>query len=438
MAVTDSPGAGRVLVATGDGPLVAEPTWTRYDNLENCRCYGFDSYAGRQSELDITNTGTGTVYFHDRSGVLDDDNLVGCQIMLQLFNPVSSAWHIRWRGHIDDIDHDVVDMPGGLLSNVQFTCVGIFDYLGGCKMLPGTFGDAPPAGMVGVVFYEDERVDDRIFALLDDAQIVSSMRVVFTGNVDVNETLYDPSDVILQAVRDAADAEFPGVANFYEDRYGRAVFHGRFARFDPEGTESGGANWDFVRWNAATREDVTGGVAQVREFAHNRPRARIINSYVAWPRADENGVAFDRTLIPTLLKTDATSISTYGHRGDEAPDLIIKENFNNANTGADECELFGEFYVTNYAQIRKAVQRVVFKSIRPADARASATWDLMCRADISDVIELTIDEAGLADEPFFVDGVAVECRVLNPEMDLVTVTPNLTPASYYGTDVFNP
>jgi hypothetical protein len=439
MAVTDSPGAGRVLVALADGPLVAEPTWTRYDNVTNLRCYGFDCFAGRQSELDTTDTGTARVYFHDLNRVIDDDDLVGLQIMLQLYNPVLAEWEPRWRGHIDDIEAGLVDVVNAPLANSAFICTGIFDYLGGCKMLPGTFGNTPPAGMNGVVFYEDGRVDDRIIALLADAGLDTDMQVVFTGNVDVNETLYDPDDVILQAVRDAADAEFPGVANFYEDRYGRAVFHGRFARFDPEGTESGGANWDFVRWDAATREDVTTGVAQIREFGYNRPRTRIINTFLAYPRADENGVDFDRSLIPTLQKTDPTSIAAYGYRGPlDSPDLIIKDNFNNANTGADECELFGEFYVTNYALPRKAVQRVAFKSMSSTDDRAAATWDLMCRADISDAIQLTIDEAGLADEAFFIDGLSVECRVLNPAFDLVTVMPNLTPASYYGTDVFNP
>lgn len=436
MAVADSPGAGRVLVAESAGPLVAEPDWTRYDTLAGCRCYGFDSYAGRQSELDTTDTGTARVYFHDKTGALDDDGLVGLQIMLQLYNPVTASWHIRWRGHIDDILHDLVDTPGVPLANVSFECVGIFDYLGGCKMLPGVFGDVAPAGMNGVVFYEDERVDDRIIALVTDANIASTMRVVFTGNVDVNETLYDTDDVILQAVRDAADAEFPGVANFYEDRFGRAVFHGRFARFDPEATAASASNWDFIRWDAATREDVTSGVAQIRKFSYNRPRKRIINSYIAYPRADENGVAFDRALIAGMVKQDAFSISDYGYRGGDAPDLIIKENFNNSNTGAEECELFAEFYVQNYNEIRKSVRDVAFKSHRPGDARAAGTWDLMCRADISDAIHLTIDEAGLSDEPFFIDGIAVECRPLNPDFDLVTVTPNLTPASYYGVDVF--
>ena len=262
------------------------------------------------------------------------------------------------------------------------------------------------------------------------------MRVVFTGNVDVNETLYDPDDVILQAVRDAADAEWPGIANFYEDRFGRTAFHGRFARFDPEGTAEG-ANWIFNRWYAATREDVTTGVAQLRSFAWNRPRSRLINSFVAWPRADENGVEFDRSQIASLVRTDAASITAYGYRAPlDSPDLIIKRNFNNNNTGAEECGLFGDFYVANYAQPRKAIQNVVFKSLRADDARAEATWELMTKIDVSDGLNLTVDEAGLSNVPYFVDGIAVDCRPLNPELDLVTVTPNLTPAAYYNTLTF--
>ena len=442
MAVDVSPGAGRVLIALSDGPLVAEPTWTRYDMLgELCRCYGYDCATGRASELDITDTGTARVYFHDQNKSITED-LVGLQIMLQLYNPVLEEWQIRWRGHIDDIQRDLVDGPPDVpLANVSLECTGIFDYLGGAKMLVGIFGDVAPAGMNGVVFYEDERVDDRIIALLTDAQIATTMRVVFTGNVDVNETLYDPDDSILVGLRDAADAEFPGVANVYEDRFGRVAFHGRASRFDPETVAASASNWDFTRWAAATRSDVTSGRAQIRAFSYNAPRARIINSYLAFPRADENGVEFDRADIPTLLKTDATSISNYGYRSvgsGGAPDLIIKENFNNANTGAEECELFGEFYVTNYAQPRKAIQSVVFKSLGPEDARAADIWDLMCRCDISDAIHLFVDEADLTDEPFFVDGISVECRVLNQDFDLVTFTPNLTPASFYGTDVFNP
>jgi len=416
--------------------LVAEPTWTRLDNATGKHCAGFDCESGRQSELDITDTGTARVYFNDETGDLDDDSLIGKQIMLQIYNPVTAAWHPRWRGHIDDINHDLHPSVESL-ATVQFECVDIFDYLGGARFVPG-MGDTLPAGMSGCVFYEDENVDDRIIALLTDAEIVSSMRVVFTGNVDVNETLYDFDNVILQGLRDAADAEFPGVANVYVDRFGRVAFHGRFSRFDPETVESGGANWDFTRWTAATREDVGTTDAQIREFAFNRPRDRIINTYHAWPREDDTGVALTQSEIEALLKSDSTSITAYGYRGREAPDLILRSNINNSNTSADECELYGEFYIENYAVPRKAVQRVTFKSLAPGDPRAAKTWALMTGCDISDAINLTVDEAGLDDVPFFIDGVTVSCRVLNSGYDLVEVTPNLTPAAYYGTDVFNP
>ena len=404
--------------------------------LEGCGNYGFDCFSGRQSELDTTDTGNATVRYHDRAGTLDTDDLVGAQIMLQLYDPVAGTWHPRWRGHIDDVAH-VPNPRAESLWNVELKCVDIFDYLGGVRFLPGVMGD--PGGPADVVFYDNENVDDRLIALATDAAIASTMRVIFTGNISVTETLYDSdSDVVLQAMRDAADAEFPGVANLYVDRYGRLAFHGRFARFDPEGVASGGANWTFVRWDAGTRGSVTSGVAQIQDFAYNRPRSRIINSYLAWPRNDENDGAFDRSLIPSLLSMDSASISAYGYRGRDATDLIIRENINNSNTGADECALFGEFYTTNYSQPRKAVQRVTMSSLRPTEARAAATWALMCGVDISDGINLTVAEASLSDVPYFVDGIAVSCVPLNPGYDFVTVTPNLTPASYYGTDVFNP
>lgn len=437
MPVYESPGAGRVLIALSAGPLVAEPTWTRYDELANCRCAGFDVARGRQSELDTTDTGTARVFFHDRAQVLNDDDLIGLQIMLQVFDPVAEQWQPVFRGHIDDIPSE--PHPGApALANVEVSCVDVFDYLGGVRMVVGEFGDALPTGMGGVVFYEDGPVDDRLTELLDDAGLASSMYVVFSGNVDVNETLYDPADTILSALRDGADAEFPGIANVYVDRFGRVVFHGRFARFDPDGVSSdaGDAAWDFQRWEAATREDVTTGVAQVREFSFNRPRDRIINVYTSWPRADEDGFTFKQDTLAAQVSTDTGSIATYGYRVREAGDLIIQKHKTNGNTGAEECRLFADFYVANYAQPRKNVQRVTFKSTWPDDPRAEATWALMSRCDISDVIPLTIDEAGLAAEAFYVEGIQLSCRPLNPQFDMVTMTPNLSPAAYYTDNVF--
>jgi hypothetical protein len=415
--------------------LVAEPSWTRYDALgAGCRCYGFDWQRGRQSELDVTNTGTARVYFHDMAGTFLSGDFVGAQIMLQLFDPVASAWEPVFRGHIDDAHSN--PSPGApSLTNVQFDCVDIFDYLGGVRMVVGVFGD--PGGPPGIVFYEDERVNLRLDALADDAGLDADMYVHFDGNVTMLEAQYDPDDTILGAMRDAADAEFPsGIANVYVDRFGREVFHGRFAKIDPDGTSSG-AEWDFTRWAAATREDVTTGVAQIREFQFNQPRSKVINSYVAWPVMDENHVDFDQDLIPTMVRTDSGSISTYGYRGQEAAALNIKDNFNNSNTGTEECVLFAEFYVANFADPLKAIERCTFKSLHPSDPRAAAGWELMTRADVSDIIALTVDEAGIAAEDYFIEGISGECRVGPPEYDFVTVTPNLSPAAYFDTDIFD-
>jgi hypothetical protein len=275
------------------------------------------------------------------------------------------------------------------------------------------------------------------------------MYVIFSLNVDVNKTSYDPHDNALQALRDAVDADFPGIANAFSDRFGRVAAHGRLARFTPDDVadDAGTDAWPFHRWAAATRDDVTGlnpaashqgsaGRAQIREFSYNRPRTRIVNSYVAWPRADEDGNLFNQKMVAGLVRTDSTSVSTYGWHGQAAPDLIIKEHKTNGNTGADECGLFGDFWIANYAIARKNIETITFKTIHPDDARAADTWALMTQIDISDIIHLYVDEAGLDNVEFYVEGISGQCRVLNPEFDHVEVTPNLSPKAYYGTDVF--
>lgn len=428
MAVDASPGAGRVLIATSAGPLVAEPGWTRYDNLgATNRCYGFDWQRGRQDEFDVSNTGTARVYFHDRAGTFDE-SFVGKQILLQLYDPCATSWEPVFRGHIDDIRFEPSNNADGV-THLEIHCVDIFDYLAGVRMIPGTMGDVPPPGREGIVFYEDGPVDGRLDDLADDAGLASSMYVHFTGNVDVLESVYGESDDILSAMRDAADAEFPGIGNIYVDRFGREVFHGRFAKFDPEGTASG-AEWAFTRWDAATREDVTAGRAQIREFAYNMPRSRLVNSYLAYPRG-----MWDAEL-QYMFKTDTASISDYGTHSRSAPDLIIKKHKTNGNTATDECELFADYYVGNYASPRKNIERCVFKGLPPDEDRAADVWALMTRADISDAIHFYVDEAGMTDEPFFIEGVSGECRVGPPEYDFVSFTPNLSPAAYYTDNVF--
>jgi hypothetical protein len=424
-----SPGAGRVLVAESDGPLVASPTWTRYDTLSGVGCSGYDIHRGRQSEFDITEAGTATIFFNDTNQTLNDNDLIGLQIMLQIYNPVDSTWYPQYRGYIDDITYDVD--PSGVKSNVQFLCVDMFDFLGAVQMVIGTFGNTPPAGRTGSVFYEDGRVDDRITALLTDASLPSALYTVFTGNVNVQETVYDGSDTILQAIRDAADAEFPGVANIYVDKGGVVQFHGREARFDPATVSASASGWDYNTWKAGDGAAISGdsNYAMVKTFAFNRPRSRIINTALAYPR----GIKEDD--IPSLVVTDATSISNYGHRGWNAPDLIVLNNFNNSNTGADECLLYGTHYKTNYSIPRKNIQRLMVTSLHPGDGYAASNWDFVTGIDISDTVTVNIGDATV-NEDFFVEGMDISVRPATDSYDYVEIVPNLTPAAFYTTDPF--
>lgn len=427
---------GRVEIAVSDGPLVWAPTWTAFDNLSDCRCAGFEWNVGRQSEFDTTDTGTARVFFHDRAGTLNTEDLVGCQIKLAIINPVTSNEHQVFRGHIDDIETTPNPNRGGL-DDVVLHCVDIFDFLGGVEMelspFGSAFGNIPPPGSEGTIFYEDGPVDDRIIALLDDADLTPDWYVVFSGNVDVLETKYDPGDSVLAALRDAADAEFPGIANIYvSSKTGEVHFHGRFARFDPDGTASGaGAAWNFQRWEAATRASVGTTRAQIRTFQFNRPRSRIINSYTAWPRG------IPEAQMPGQVWSDLPSIAAYGRRGKTAGDLIVKEHKTNGNSGMEECELYAQFYVNNYKDPRKNIQTVTFKTLRASDPRAAATWEVMCGIDISDILHLWVSEAGLSDEEFYVEGISGVCRVgAGSDYDMVELTPNLTPFAYYTDNVF--
>lgn len=425
---------GRVLIDVGGSPLNPTPSWQRFDNLDNCRCNGVDITTGRQSEFDVTEAGEATVYFHDRAQVLNDPDLVGSPILIQAQDPTTGTWHEQARMTIDDEIHD--ENPNAVISNTQLKCKDMFDYLARTEFVLGEFGQ-PDTGD-GSVLYEDQRTNERVEDLLDDAQIPDALYTVFSLNTDVWDTWYDPGDSVLTAIRDALDAEFPsGVALAYIDRHGVFQAHGRFARFDPDTVAASASGWDFQRWAAGTRGAVGTGVAQVREFSWNRPRTRIYNAAFFWPRYNADGDPFPQADKTSLVRIDSTSRTRYGYSAlPQGGDLILKSNINNDNDAATECGLYGDFFINNYSTANKNIQRVTLKSTRPEHRVSSETWALMLQSDISDIIALTIPEAGISAEDFYIEGFTKSFRPLNPEFDMVTVTPNLTPFSYYTDNVF--
>jgi hypothetical protein len=437
---------GRVCIAFDDGPREPDPEWTPIDTTPNLVA-SIEISVGRQDEQDETKTGTATVRLNDTAGLFDPDNtgspyfgkLDGKQIRLSLQDPVTGAWHIRFRGLVDDYGYDLNPATRGgvsVVSNVTVECVDMFDYLAGADFRPGVHGNVPPPGSKGGVFYEDGEVDTRLIALLTDAAVDPSLYVVFSGNVLVQETTYDPSDSFLVALRDAADAEFVGIANIYCDRRGRFVFHGRGARVDPDGVAAGASPgaWDFQRWNAGDGSAIAldPDRAQVRAFGFGRSRSRIINSVLTTPRG-----VLDKE-VPALVYEDATSILDYGLHSKTFIDLIHGGHKTNGNSANDECLLVSTFYVENYKVPRNRIATLTFKAIRPGDARAAATWQILSRADISDVVDVAVgypDGVGVA-ETFNVEGWTQTITPLNPGHDMVELSLNVSPTAYYTENVW--
>lgn len=417
--------------------LEPDPSWTQMDSALVAFA---DIDRGRQDEFNRTGTGTAVVGFHDQEGLLDPTNvgspyfgeLDGIQARLDLYDPVAAGWETIFRGFLDDRPADV--HPSGVLIDYAIQLVDGFDYLARAEAAPGVAGNTVPAGSEGNVFYEDTDVQTRIAQVLADAQWPAALSVIFTGNVDVQETVYDPQASFLSILADAADAEFPDVANQYIDRIGRFVFHGRFSRFDPDGTAAGATPgaWDFNRWlagdGAAIIADPT--TVQIRGLSYGRPMGFVYNSALCTPK----GIA--QVDVAGQVVTDLTSIAAYGVRPWSATDLIVALGTTSGNTANQECLSFAQYIVDNYAATRTRVESLVFRSIGSADARAAEVWALLTKIDISDVIELTTTHpggGGFAGDGFFVEGVSYHIEPLNGEYANVTCEANVSPVGYYNT-----
>lgn len=416
---------GRVLIASGD-PLDPSPSWSRVDSVDSL-VRSIEITTGKQSEFDRTDTGHAVISLNDRTG--DYDSFVGSQVLIQLRNPVDGIWYSRFRGLIDEYGWNI--RPSQVLADVQISCVDIFDYLAGVEQLPGVHGDPPP--LPSIIFWEDGEVDARIEALLGvaGAGLDPDRFVVFSGNVNVQPTKYDPGDSILVALRDAADAESPvALANIYVDRLGRFVFHGRQARIDPD-TVSSGADWDFNRWKIGDGAAIAGDsdYAQMRSpFQYRVSRNKVVNAALITPR----GV--DRATIPTLIEADPTSIAANGYHSYSYADSINNGHKTNGDTASEDLQRSAAYLVGNYKDLRRRIEALHVKAIRPADSRATPVWDVLCKSDISDQVNLTATYpgGGPIDETYNIEGWTQTITPLNPEHDMVDLELNVSPTTSYN------
>jgi hypothetical protein len=443
-------GGVRVGIAFDDGVLAPYPDWTWLTESSNL-VTGYTIDRGRAFEFDKNDTGTCTVSIFDREGVLDPTNSFGpyygrieplLQIIVQLLNPITGQWRTRFRGWIEDYDYGID--PTQLFTRLEVGCVDIFELLTAIEMQPSvgapTFGHA--GGPDDQIFFDNTAGSggDRIDLVLGQAHIPGEFFVVFSLNVHLAETVYAPSQTVLEVIQDAADAEFPTVANVYVDRKGRLCVHGRMARFDPNGTAAGAGDavWDFHHWRAGDRiainhslDPVYIPLAHIRQLAFNRGRSKIFNYALCTPSGMTSGLG-------AQVVQDAASIDRYGFRSWSAENLVVESGILTGNTAADECRAYAQYIVDNYKGARERLTLLGFRSITPEHVAAGATWDLLCDCDIGDIVEVTEgfgpwggDGGGFDHVPFFIEGIHEQVAPLNPAMADVTLTLDVSPQAYF-------
>ena len=394
---------------------------------------------GRSYELDKTGAGTATVTLIDVTGELDPtagnypfEPMTPAAIALR--NPVTSTDHTIFRGFVSRLDYDLYQNED--YATVTVDMVDGMDMLSAIEMIPnvnmafGTFGDIIVGPGIGedVTFFEDDQVGHRINDVLDSAGWPVGLREVFSGNVKVQEQVYSRRSQALTVIEDAADAEFPGVANFYFAKDGKATFHGRLARFHPQD-----ANYHISTWKcgdmAAVAADSTRAI--IFELGFDRDKDKVINSVLAVPKGATEAQVTGQWV------NNAASIADFGVRSISFEDLLTGEGYIGGTTALQETHKFAEYYVDNMAQPKTRVNKITFKRVGPADTWGAREWALMCGVDISDRIDLRTTHMGGGgfDEMFYVEGLHYSAKPLSDQFVDVELTLDVSPASYYD---FNP
>ncbi len=449
--------SGRVLIAWDDAPLEPNPTWTAIDQggstFPHDFVSGYDTHSGRQTLISQTETGTATVYVNDRSGLFDDRNgsspfqgkLSGRQIMLQLYNPVDATWEPQFRGLIDDyrytMDGSAVGADGQPVNaSIEIDCVDVFDYLNGYGLTPGVDGTTPPAGAEDSVYFAasgvSDTVEDRILEILGNANIDPTMSITASGNIKVIATQYNADESALTALRDAADAELPFIGNIYCNRSGQFCFRGRYSAFAPDDVAAeAGSTWDFTRWKVGDGKAI--GVdptrAQIRLLSYSRDRADIINAAMCYPQGTP------ATAIPDQVYANSASITAYGkHQANPFTDLITSTYVGpgtiSPDDGQTQCYMYAELLVKNKKDPRLCPTAVQLKSINPTDFRASATWGMLTRSDISHIVNIAVGYAGgtgllggATVDDYYIQGRNLTVRPANSAYDYIELELDVTP-----------
>lgn len=387
---------------------------------------------GRTSEIERTGVGTASIELIDTTGALDPSNgsslySPSAPVAIGLRNPVTATDHQIYGGKIARWLYDLY--PTERYGIAKLDCVDGMAVIANTILNPETAGDPSPANyFVGNVRYAlDTQVKHRIDHGLDDALWPAGMREIFTGNGRLKPTVYAPGNSVLNVITDAADAEFPGVANFFFDKRNWATFHGRLARFNPTDPQYHITTWGVGDVGAVTSDPTR---ATYFDIEYDEDDARVINDALCTPEGIKSRDIFNQHTY------DSASIAQYGTRSWAAENLIIDHGWLTGNDAKAECRSYAQYYVNNFKTTQVRVNRIQFKTVHPSHPWAAAVWALMTRIDISDRVHILSTHHGGAggfNAYYFVEGLHYEVLPLAADFMQVTLDVDLSPAAWWTT-----
>lgn len=416
------------------------PTWSRIDDplipalghtgvtaaAKSHAVYSWESHRGRAYELDKTQAGTATIKLWDTTGLFDPTGsgpysaAIGPmkRMAINVQNPHTKTYNDIFVGYVESWEWSI-DTAQKLME-VTIGCVDGFEPLTRAETVPDS---------TGKTVYVGQQVKSRIGAALDEANWPLLLRNLNTGNVVLLSSVYDPQTQLLSVIQDAADAEFPGVANFFIDMHGNAAFRGRQPRFDPNNYPHQVDFYSVGDANAAQ----TFGIAPISDITWNLDNKNIYNAVLCYPYGTK------QRQIASQLVTDSFSIDTYGPRFYSLPDLIIASSIINSCDGLTECLNYAAYYVNNYKDQSQRISNLVFKTVSPdGSIPSNKLWLLLTQVEIGDIIQVFMTNpggGGFTNTHFFVEGIHNVVNPLNESYPDWTMTLDVSPRAWFTTPI---
>ncbi len=259
------------------------------------------------------------------------------------------------------------------------------------------------------------------------------MSSTFTGNVKLQETVYAPRSSALSVILDCCDAEFPASANFFIDRNGRTTFRGR-ARFDPTNVDYEITTWScgddtYVNASPSTRVRISPPLAPYVSSAD------IYTVGLAVPK-EPQGTPYTQTELDNQVYEDGTAKTLYGTRTWTSEGLLTAGG--SGTTALVETKKFAQAIVDNYKAPKTRVGSLTIRPQRATGTYGAMTWLMLCTVDISDRIylETTWVGGGGFSDYFYVEGLHYEAKPMNGTQHEVTLTLDVSPATFYTSNPF--